>query len=109
MQCITGCGDCCGPVPVDQGELDAILRYAAAHHVYPVHRGLMCPYFQDGKCQVYPVRPRVCQAYGHAVGLHCHHGRGTMAADQARLRRWVLGDGRQVGLLPLLVRDPIAR
>lgn len=110
MQCVPGCGDCCGPVPVDQGELDAILQYAAQHHVYPAHRGLLCPYFQRGACQVYPVRPRVCRAYGHDPGLVCAHGRGALAEDAAAVRRWVLGDGKQVGLLPLLVlgRDPLS-
>ena len=109
MRCDKGCGACCGPVPVDRVELAAIEAYAAAHGVFPEDRGLSCPYYQRGVCAVYPVRPRVCQAFGHTPRLVCERGYQAHVDDEHELMRWVLGDGEVVGLLPELVlnKDPI--
>lgn len=99
MQCVEGCGDCCGVVPATVGELRAVEQYARANGVRPVEQGLTCPFFQRGKCQVYPVRPRICQAFGHDAGrLECLHGR-NVNVDSRKLRAWVLDLGMPAGTL----------
>jgi len=94
MQCVPKCGDCCGIVPASDSELGAIRRYVLKHDVKPLDQGVICPFFQSGSCAVYPVRPRICQAFGHDVGLRCPHGRNANVRDPAALRRWIMEPGK---------------
>lgn len=106
MTCVPKCGDCCGLVPASAKEMQAIAAYARAHGIAPRDQGSTCPFFQQGGCAVYPVRPRVCQAYGHGPDrLQCPHGRNTNVEDQAALRRWVMEPGMPAGLLHDLLRQ----
>lgn len=79
MQCDDGCGECCGVVPCTTQEYDRVVRYAEEHGIHPVAQGLTCPFYQGGKCAVYPVRPHVCQIFGHFDDPHltCPHGYNT--------------------------------
>jgi Fe-S-cluster containining protein len=74
MKCDTGCDACCGPVACNRDEYERVTGYAAAHGITPIRQGITCPYFQGGKCAVYPVRPFVCQLFGHVPELHCPRG-----------------------------------
>jgi len=74
MQCDADCGDCCGPVLCHPHELKAVKDYAAAQGVEPVAHGVTCPFYQHGKCQVYPVRPYICRLFGHSSDLVCSRG-----------------------------------
>ena len=74
MQCDKGCGDCCTLAPCTEREYQQIVSYAREHGIEPKEQGLQCPFYQEGECKVYPVRPLICQAYGHLEGLECTRG-----------------------------------
>ncbi len=75
MRCDDGCGDCCGPVPVTETEFRRVEHYAKEHGIVPVeHKTATCPMYQNGRCAVYPVRPLICQVFGHAPDLPCSRG-----------------------------------
>lgn len=67
MRCDDNCGRCCGVVPCLESEYMAVVDYAAAHGIKPLDQGITCPWYQGGKCSVYPVRPLLCRVYGHAA------------------------------------------
>jgi hypothetical protein len=100
IDCIPGCGDCCGIVPAAQRELADIKRYVEKQNIKPLDQGVRCPLFQGGKCAVHPVRPRVCQAFGHERGrLECPHGRGKHLREPRSLAGWILAPGKAVSTL----------
>lgn len=80
MPCDRGCRDCCGPVAASDREIRRILAYIEAHGIEPTrppemnHGVPVCPFFQEGRCAVYPVRPFVCRLFGHSPGLVCSRG-----------------------------------
>ena len=77
MQCDKGCTDCCTIVPASDREIAAIRDYATARGILPQQRGplsIRCPFFQEGRCAVYPVRPMICRLFGHSPRLVCKHG-----------------------------------
>lgn len=93
IACENGCGECCGPVPVTRGELAKVRVYIEAHGIVPVAQGTRCPLYIRGGCAIYPIRPRVCQAYGHSERLACSRGHNAWVDDEAALQKWVIGGG----------------
>jgi Fe-S-cluster containining protein len=89
MRCDKGCDFCCTIAAASTIEYDRVLAYAEAHNIKPLRQGVLCPWYQAGRCYVYPVRPLVCRVFGHAPELICPHGYNTNAphAALARLRR----------------------
>lgn len=77
MRCDHGCGECCGVVVATKVEADAVKAYAAQNGIEPKRQGVTCPWFQEGKCAVYPARPFVCQAFGHVEAMKCPRGYNT--------------------------------
>ena len=92
MQCDDGCGDCCGVVPVSEREFNRVGRYAREHGLSPKDNGVTCPWFQGGKCVVYPVRPGLCEAFGHSVKMPCPRGYNVNVPE--RQIRKVVWDGK---------------
>jgi Fe-S-cluster containining protein len=74
MRCDKGCGACCGPVICSDAEFDAVAAYVLKHDIRPRRQGQRCPLYIDGECSVYPVRPFICRAFGHATDLECERG-----------------------------------
>ena len=74
IQCKPNCGQCCGPVTCKESEFQAVERYAKEHGIVPLDQGTTCPFYQNGGCAVYPVRPFVCKMFGHCERLTCPHG-----------------------------------
>lgn len=109
MRCDTGCGDCCGPVPVDALELHRVREHARAKGITPKAQGIVCPFYQEGKCAVYEVRPTLCVLFGHLRGLKCSRGYNTNAFSQAKeyeiLRRLAHGPEKRHLLHELLPRE----
>lgn len=71
FECIPGCHDCCGPVPMSKTELKAIKGVKRSPSVK-----LSCPYECKKGCAIYEHRPLICRLFG-AVNdplLKCHHG-----------------------------------
>lgn len=89
MQCDEGCGACCGIAPCHDHEFRAVEEYAREHGLVPLDQGVTCPWYQGGKCQVYPVRPWVCRYFGHIPGLKCERGYNVNVPEalQKRLDR----------------------
>jgi Fe-S-cluster containining protein len=65
MRCDTGCGECCGLVPATHEEFSRIKTFIKIKGVIPKEQGITCPFYQEGTCKVYPVRPLICQVFGH--------------------------------------------
>ena len=76
MQCDDDCGECCGVILCKPHEYDAVVKYASENGISPVRQGLGCPWYQGGKCSVYPVRPWICRTYGHFANRHMTCPRG---------------------------------
>ena len=94
MKCDEGCGDCCGPVPCTETEFQNVRRYAEEHGVTPVDQGwLNCPFYQGGKCAVYPVRPIICKVFGYSEKLQCSRGYNVHGYDR-EVARMVLATGQ---------------
>jgi Fe-S-cluster containining protein len=104
MQCDEGCGACCGIVPVTETEFGRVGRYIKQHGIEPrAHENLsQCPLYIDGKCSVYPVRPLICQMFGHAEDLPCARGY-NVNVPQAQVDRMIRGNGRPTRLLHELI------
>jgi Fe-S-cluster containining protein len=79
MGCDKGCDFCCTIAPASQSEYDKVLAYAAEHGIKPRVQGVLCPWFQGGRCTVHPVRPLVCRVFGHAPDLRCPRGHTRLA------------------------------
>jgi hypothetical protein len=90
MQCDKGCSDCCGPVLCTDKEYEAVKRFVRSRGVRPVSQGVTCPYYQDGQCQVYDARPRICRLFGHSPRLVCSKGYNTNVSP-SREREWMVG------------------
>lgn len=110
MQCDDGCGECCGMVPVTETEFQRVARYVKEHGIVPVeHDGKngteaygTCPCFIDGKCAVYPVRPKICVVFGHAEDLPCARGY-NVNVPQEQVDRLLRGNGTPTRLLHELI------
>lgn len=71
FECIPGCHDCCGPVPMSKIEMKAIKGVKRNPSV-----SLSCPYECKKGCAIYEHRPIICRLYG-AVNdpfIKCPHG-----------------------------------
>ncbi len=77
MRCDHGCGECCGPTMASIAEYDAIQAFAKQNGITPKRQGLKCPFYQEGTCKVYPVRPMICRLYGHSKKTPCARGYNT--------------------------------
>lgn len=79
MQCDTGCGKCCGPVPCLESEYQRVEQYVERNGIIPVRQGTTCPFYQNGQCVVYAVRPFTCRAFGHFANpmMTCCRGYNT--------------------------------
>ncbi len=92
MRCDKGCGECCGIVSVTAREQREVAAYVKEHGITPLWQGARCPLYQRGTCAVYPVRPRICKAFGHTWKMECPRGYNENV-DDAALRKWLLSEG----------------
>lgn len=58
FECITGCADCCGPVPFAKWEWGRIKDQRVSAD------GRTCPYSSENGCQIYEMRPLMCRMFG---------------------------------------------
>lgn len=77
MQCDHGCGDCCGVAPCSEAEYQRVMNFASEHDIVPLRQGSTCPFYWDGTCAVYEVRPGICRLFGHSPDLVCSRGYNT--------------------------------
>lgn len=73
FECIPGCADCCGIVPM-------ILQEAARveKDKHPQPEIWDCQYLEDTRCGIYRERPFLCRLFGTTIWdthLTCPHGR----------------------------------
>ncbi|MEW6115362.1 MAG: YkgJ family cysteine cluster protein [Nitrospirota bacterium] len=65
--CLEGCTECCGPIPFTRDEWKRVKDKRKATSVD-------CPYFLNGRCDIYADRPFICRLYGAAEDLKCPYG-----------------------------------
>lgn len=96
MQCDDGCGKCCGPVLCQDHEYKRVVGFAANRGIEPVRQGMTCPWFQDGRCQVYDARPHACRLFGHCEGMVCCKGYNVNVPEKivSRIMRDYLAAGQ---------------
>jgi Fe-S-cluster containining protein len=85
MHCDEHCGECCGLVPVTETEFRRVERFIKERGIVPIeHADGTCPLYQNGTCTVYPVRPLVCQLYGHSADplMTCPRGYNVNLPDR---------------------------
>lgn len=105
--CKPGCSDCCGLVPFSTAERDAaIVRFpleqwepfdSKSWVAVSALNTMQCPFLTAGKCDIYDVRPMVCQFFGavdHPL-LTCPHGCGpkrklTLSQSQKMIKEVAL-------------------
>jgi hypothetical protein len=95
MRCDDGCGECCGLVPATETEFQRVKRYIKEQGITPVeYNDGRCPLYQDGKCTVYPVRPLICQLFGHSEHpmMQCIHGYNVNIPER-EVQRMVAANG----------------
>ena len=102
MKCDTACGDCCGMVPVTETEFRRVERFAKKKNITPIDQGVTCPFYQEGTCKVYEVRPLICALFGHSVRMECTRGYNTNVPEEEILRR-VRSNGSPTKVLHELV------
>lgn len=61
------CGECCGTIlPLSDRDISRIREWLKRHEgIHPIteSRGLDCPFLKDNQCEVYEVRPYICQQF----------------------------------------------
>lgn len=81
-RCIN-CGDCCGPVPIDEKELKEIkekidtLEPSMIRFVLGQKRPILtCPFrdVANKSCIIYSHRPMLCRLMGITAGMRCSNG-----------------------------------
>lgn len=70
------CGECCGPVPINENEYSAISKYVNTNKpkYNKEHDILECKFRVDNHCSIYPVRPTLCKLMGVVKGMQCKYG-----------------------------------
>lgn len=74
MQCDEGCSDCCSAVLCTEERYRIVRAFAKENNIVPLDQGTTCPWYQGGRCAVYPVRPLICHIFGHTEELLCSRG-----------------------------------
>jgi len=71
------CGYCCGPHPWSPGEYEKIKIYLEIEDI-PERKAQslddQCPYFRNGGCEIYTVRPLLCRLFGRVGAMKCPNG-----------------------------------
>jgi len=98
MQCDSGCGECCGPLLVTELEYQAVRTFAQRKGLVPKKQGLTCPFYQEGSCTVYEVRPFACRLFGHVEEMPCPRGYNVNISSEVG-KRAVLSNGRPTRML----------
>ncbi|MHC4272255.1 MAG: YkgJ family cysteine cluster protein [Planctomycetota bacterium] len=90
MRCDRDCDLCCGFVSCSATEFDDVMALARANRIEPRRQGMTCPFYLEGRCSVYAVRPFTCRLFGHVdeASLTCPRGYNTnIAAEEVRRLR----------------------
>ena len=93
---------CCTIVKVRPQEAKRIKRYTEDNDIHWIKgEGIQCGFAQDGKCNIYDVRPWVCRAFGVVKQLPCSRFPEAAVIDfplkQAQLTRVADPDDQFLG------------
>ena len=101
MRCDTGCGECCGVIPVTETEFRSVQRFIAEHDITPAaSTDGTCPFYQQGSCAVHPVRPIICRLFGHSADplMTCTRGYNVNVPEREVVRA-LRANGRNTHVL----------
>lgn len=70
------CGECCGPVPINEKEYKEISKYVVVNKPkYNKENDVLeCKFRVENNCSIYTVRPTLCRIMGVVKGMECSHG-----------------------------------
>lgn len=108
----TNCGDCCGPVAVNEMELNRIQKKLLRMPKAKMERlknqkrnPLTCMFLDIEKkeCGIYDMRPEVCKMFGYYEGLKCPSNpeHATIPHEEG-VKRMTKG-GKHKGILTLQI------
>lgn len=111
FQC-SNCGECCGPVNLNELELSRIKKAlsrmpkAKIERLKNQKRDAMTCIFRDmekDECSIYNVRPEICKMFGHYEGMKCprNHEHATIGKEEGVKK--IIKGGKQVGILTLQI------
>jgi Fe-S-cluster containining protein len=89
MHCDADCGECCGVVPATETEFRRVQRFIEEQGIVPVEQSDgTCPFYQNGGCAIYLVRPLVCRLFGHSADplMTCPRGYNVNVAERDVVR-----------------------
>ena len=86
MKCDSECGECCGVVPATEAEYRRVETFVRDQKIEVRDQGITCPFYQEGKCVIYPVRPLACHLFGHSKKMECPHGHNVNIPER-KVRR----------------------
>lgn len=108
----SNCGECCGPVPVNELELSRIKKTIQRmpkekiERLKKQKRGELTCMFRDmenNECAIYTMRPEVCKMFGFYKGLVCprneEHATKDTHEGNARMRK----GGKPAGILTIQI------
>lgn len=86
VDCIPGCHDCCGPVPLAQAEVAHFGPFPLARDgTMAIATALDCPNIAPAGCRIHANRPFICRLFGtvdpkevagtREARMACPHGR----------------------------------
>jgi Fe-S-cluster containining protein len=105
FDCIEGCSDCCGPVPVSSVEAK---KLGIDTGITSVKMGTCeCVYSSSEGCTVYENRPFMCRLFGATKNLVCPHGKEPNKPLTAEQGRRLADEYRKLGTIPVKQVDSV--
>jgi len=102
------CGDCCGPIPITEDELNRIktalseIEPAEIDRVKAQERGDLTCILRDTenkRCLVYRVRPFLCREFGHVSGMKCPQNPRVPFKSRFLAYKELEKNGEMIGIL----------
>ena len=108
----SNCGECCGPIPVNELELGRIRRALSRMPVEKINRlknqqrdSLTCIFrdMESNTCSIYNMRPELCKMFGYYEGMVCSRNEEHATKSREEGMRRITKGGKAVGVLTMQI------
>jgi uncharacterized protein len=108
----SNCGECCGPIPVNQQELKRIQRVVSRmpkekrDRLANQKRDPLTCMFRDtekNECSIYQFRPEICKMFGYYEGMQCPRNEEHATIKRGEGAERLSKGGKQAGILTLQI------